>query len=467
MFFLILTPSILGVNAFKMENLLSKKQDFGINSIIDSSDPFDGYILYTPIRSKITYLINNEREVVHTWKSNYSQGLGVYLLENGNLIRSDCPGLPTILGGGFSGRVEMFDWNSSLIWEFEYMNKELCLHNDIEPLPNGNILMIAWELKNKSEAIGAGLNPDYYKGLPARFHVLLLDHIIEVEPTYPSGGNIVWEWHIMDHLIQDYDSTKDNYGVVADHPELIDINYRGITRELPVTNICDFSHLNSVDYNEEFDQILLSARNLNEIWVIDHNTTTEEAAGHTGGTYGKGGDLLYRWGNPEAYRAGSKKDQKLFGQHDARWIEEGCPGEGNITIFNNGYERRLIFSYSSVEEIVPPVDGGGNYYLEPGSSYGPKEMAWTYTSKPKFLFYSGYVSGALRLSNGNTLICGGGCRLFRIIPIGAYFFEVTSEKKIIWRYINPYPILMMNSVMKFEYYPPDYPGLGDFNKNLS
>ena len=113
------------------KNLLSTKQDFVINSSLKRPDPFDGYILYTPMRSKITYLVNNEREVVHTWKSNYSQALGVYLLENGSLIRSDCPGLPTMLGGGFSGRVEMFDWNGSLIWEFEYMTEEFCLHNDI------------------------------------------------------------------------------------------------------------------------------------------------------------------------------------------------------------------------------------------------------------------------------------------------------------------------------------------------
>jgi len=62
---------------------------------------------------------------------------------------------------------------------------------------------------------------------------------------------------------------------VADHPELIDINFGG--------RHADWNHLNSIDYNEEFDQILLSSHNQNEIWVIDHSTTTEEAAGHTGG----------------------------------------------------------------------------------------------------------------------------------------------------------------------------------------
>ena len=422
---------------------------------------FEGYILYTPLRSTTTYLINNKGEVVNTWESNYSQGLGVYLLENGNLIRSDCPRRPGMPGGGFSGRVEMFDWGGNLTWEFEYSNELHCLHNDIKPLPNGNILMIAWEIKNKTEAIEGGLNPDFFSGLAPRLQILEIDHLIEVKPNGTSGGDIVWEWHLWDHLIQDYDPAKQNYGVVVDHPELVDINYRGIERSAPITSKCDFSHANSVDYNEAYDQILLSARNLNEIWVIDHSTTTSEAAGHTGGRYGRGGDLLYRWGNPEAYRAGDKNDQKLFGQHDVRWIKSGLPGEGHITIFNNGYERRRFFSYSSVMEIVPPMDLYGHYYLEPGSTYGPEKPIWVYTTIPKFVFYSSYVSGAQRLSSGNTLICSASNGIFGL----CIFFEVTSEKKITWVYINPYPTPLLGSIMKFQYYPPDYPGVKDFAEN--
>ncbi len=75
------------------------------------------------------------------------------------------------------------------------------------------------------------------------------DHIIEVQPTGPTSGTIVWEWHVWDHLIQDYDSSKANYGVVGDHPELVDINYVTSTQQ-------DWMHTNSIDYNEKFDQIL-------------------------------------------------------------------------------------------------------------------------------------------------------------------------------------------------------------------
>ena len=421
-----------------------------------NKEHFNGYILFSPEFSTKTYLINNEGRIVHKWKSNHLQGLAVYLLENGNLLRSDSPGFnKNFLSAGYSGRVEMFDWNGTLIWEFEYLNKTVCLHNDIEPLPNGNILMIVWEIKDYNEAINAGCNPELLDT-----DTLRTDYIIEVEPTGETGGNIVWEWHIWDHLIQDYDPTKDNYGVVKDHPELIDINFRGIRKSLifPFLNH-DLTHINSIDYNEKLDQILLSSRNLNEILIIDHNTTTEEAASHTGGRRGRGGDILYRWGNPQVYRAGNTSNQKLFGPHDARWIELKCPGEGHISIFNNGFGRPGEF-YSSIDEIILPLDGNGSYYLGTGSYYGPEEPIWRYISEHPLFSYSGYISGAQRISNGNTIVC---------IGTRGIFFEVTYDKRVIWNYINlfPIPILGLNQVFKIQYYPFDYPGLitlyNDFN----
>jgi hypothetical protein len=405
------------------------------------SNTFRGYILYTPEYSTHTYLIDNNGSVVHSWDSDYLQGMGVYLLDNGDLVRSCLPYInPTFWGGGITGRVEKYNWAGSLLWEFEYSNQQHCLHHDVEPLPNGNILMIAWEYKTKEEAINAGLNPSMIL-----FDYVWPDKIIEVEPTGPATGEIVWEWHVWDHLIQDFDPTKDNYGVVADHPELIDINF-------PIRILMgDWQHVNSVDYEEEFDQILISARGQSEIWVIDHSTTTKEAAGHTGGNYGKGGDILYRWGNPKAYRAGTTDDQKFFDQHDARWIEAGYLGEGNIMVFCNGKHRPGL-EYSSIDEIVPPIDSNGNYYLESGSAYGPEEQIWRYTAPNPEDFYATYLSGVQRLYSGNTLICVGDT---------GTFFEVTPDKEIVWEYVNPYPTPLTNEVFTVRHYPPEDPADAD------
>ena len=76
------------------------------------------------------------------------------------------------------------------------------------------------------------------------------------------------------------------------------------------------------------DQIALTVRGCNEIWILDHSTTTKEAAGHTGGKHGKGGDLIYRWGNPAAYGRGTMRDQQLIQQHDAEWIPAAPPEQG-------------------------------------------------------------------------------------------------------------------------------------------
>lgn len=403
---------------------------------------FNGYTLFNPEYSTNTYLINNNGTIVHIWQSNYIQGLTVKLLENGDIIRTAYQFNPVFMAGGITGRIERFDWNNTLVWEFAYSNNQQCLHHDFEMLPNGNILMIAWEYKTAAEAIQAGRNPF---SLPTG--KLWPDHIIEVEASGSSGGDIVWEWHIWDHLIQDYDISKDNYGVVADHPELVDINY-GI--ESGKTS-ADWNHINAIDYHEEFDQILLSAHNQNEIWVIDHSTTTQEAAGHTGGNSGKGGDILYRWGNPAVYQAGNVDDQKLFGQHDAQWIDPNCPGGGHILIFNNG-QGRPEGHYSSVDEIVSPVDSNGTYYLESGCSYGPEESFWSYTAENPFDFYSGNLAGAQRLPNGNTLICNGA---------NGIFLEVTNEKKTVWEYMNVYPNIMNNQVFTITRYAPEYPGLSN------
>lgn len=290
--------------------------------------------------------------------------------------------------------------------------------------------LIAWEYKSESEAIEAGRDPGSLGD-----GELWPDSIIEVEPDGASGGTIVWEWHVWDHLVQDYDPGKGNYAAVANHPELVNLNYTMNTN-------ADWNHINSVDYNAEYDQILVSVHNFSEIWIIDHSTTTAEAASHSGGLYGKGGDLLYRWGNPQTYDAGSSDDQQLFVQHDAEWVESGLPGEGDILVFNNG-KGRSDGNYSSVDEIVPPVNSDGSYTLDAGSAYGPAAAVWSYTADTPTDFYAQSISGAQRLPNGNTLVCSG--------PDG-YFFEVTDSGEVVWDYTAS------GAVFRVERYATDYTG---------
>jgi hypothetical protein len=359
------------------------------------------------------------------------------------------------LGGGEGGRIEEYTWNDSLVWQFNYVTDSFTQHHDVKRLPNGNIIMLVAEKKLLADVLAAGFDPGKLSPDIFQNGYMAPDCIIEVQPTPPAGGNIIWEWHVWDHLIQDYDAAKANYGVVNAHPELVDCD--GDHRILPLF----WNHMNCIDYNPAFDEIAVSVRGNSEVWVIDHSTTTAQSASHTGGMHGKGGDLLYRWGNPLTYGRGTNNDQKYDEQHDVEWVHPDCPGAGNMACFNNG----LIRGYSTVDEITPPVDGNGNYTLNPGSAYGPTALTWTYMDTPPDSLFARDISGAQRLQNGNTLIDDG--------PLGK-FIEVTTTGDVVWIYINPtintgplcqgdsiphdstHPDETLNSVFRVYRYPPDY-----------
>ena len=397
----------------------------------------EGQILYSPMWTTTTYLRFADGSLNHSWSSSYFPGVAVWWLGDGTILRTIRVGTGPGSGGA-GGGVQKVDWDGNIIWDFRYNRDGVRSHHDVKTLPDGNVLLIAWETKTRAETIAAGRNPDYVS-----YDGFMPDHVIEVQPTGPSSGEIVWEWHVWDHLIQDYDASKANYGVVGDHPELVDIN-------IALEDGSDWMHTNSIDYNEEYDQILLSVNSFNEIWVIDHSTTTEEAAGHTGGNSGKGGDLLYRWGNPKAYRAGTTSDQKFFLQHDATWIDEGYPGGGNILVFNNGEFDPIppTTSYSSVNEITPPVNDAGEYYLEPGSPYGPENLTWSYTGNPPTSFFAFHLSGAYRLPTGNTLITHGE---------SGKIFEVTPEGATVWQYNTGGQLFKAEVISSEEPPEPDVP----------
>ena len=386
-----------------------------VGTILNKADSYDGYTLFAPNNSTSTYLINNCGVIVNQWNSSFNPGNAVYLLENGNLLRTGRIINDNITIGGIGGALELYDWDGNILWNYTYSSPTFTQHHDIYPLPNGNILILSLELMTEAESIQAGRDPDLLED--GRIYN---EQILELEPVGTNQANIVWEWNIKDHLIQDHDSTKDNFGVIANNPQRLNFNYTN-TAGSPE----NWLHCNSMQYNETLDQIILSSRVLSEIYIIDHSTTTAQAAGTTGGIYGKGGDLLFRWGNKEAYNKGDADDRTLFGQHYPHWIPDGLTDAGKIIIYNNGSSTR---PYSSIDIIDPEVSTPGNYIYDSVNGYGPTNAEYSYTAPVNTDFFSSILSSAQRLPNGNTLICDGD---------SGYFFEIDSDENIVWEYINP------------------------------
>jgi hypothetical protein len=378
----------------------------------DAGSLDDGYVLFAPVNRTTTYLIDKCGRLMKTWNSSYKAGMSAYLLPDGTLFRTADVNNTTFTAAGQGGRVEKIDWSSNLTWSFMVSDSLKCQHHDAKVLPNGNVLIIAWELKTNTEAIAQGRDPSL---VPI---TLWSEQVLEVQPLGANGGNIVWEWHLWNHLVQDFDAAKPNYGVVGSNPQLLNLNFNA-----SATN-SDWIHMNAVDYNPVLDQILLSSHNTDEIWIIDHSTTTAQAAGHTGGNSGKGGDFLWRWGNPQAYNHGTSADQKFFGQHNAYWIESGMPYANQIMVFNNGIARPGG-NYSTVEIINPPVNG---YNYTATLPYLPVSNSWIYNDGNPYSFYANNVSGAQQLSNGNVIMCNGRAGTFS---------EVTSSGTTVWKYVSP------------------------------
>ena len=426
--------------------------------MVHTEDAYDGYVLFSPLSDNDVYLMDNDGRIIHTWDI---EGMAAvretHLLENGHLVLSaeardeiDFSLMPVV--SPINGSIREYTWDSELVWEVQFISAETRQHHAIDIMPNGNILAILWDYHSLDEALAMGLDTSF-ANIEFREHKFLLpDIIIEINP---SSSEFVWQWDPWDHLVQNVDPDLPNYGDVAEHPHRIEINYhswflRG--EEPPRIGGGDWMHSNSVNYSPELDQVVLSVRHFDEFWIIDHRASAEEAAGPAG-------DLLYRWGNPFAYRQGDQTaDRQLFRQHDVHWIDAGLPGEGNILLFNNQNQIGTDEKYSSVIELKLPLQPDGSYDWEQEA-----EIVWSYAADG---FHSKIMSGAQRLPNGNTFITEG---------YHGRLIEVTSDGETVWEFVNPQTRNGLvrqgdppnpegingrdrNRLFRVHKYPADYPG---------
>ena len=423
----------------------------------NDSNAVNGYSLFSPLSDFTTYLIDNCGSVVNTWEFQNFPGMMTYLLDDGSVLKAmrifDGFGV-----GGSGGLLQRQSWEGDLLWDYEYSTDSLKQHHDMEVLENGNILIIAWERRTDEDIIAAGRDPEKIGK-----NGLWMEQVVELKPIGTDSAEIVWEWHLYDHLIQDFDPTQNNFGDVKSNPQRLDINYRSFTdQQLNLSGSADWLHFNSIDYNPELDVIIISSRNSNEIYAIDHSTSSLEAAGSTGGRYGKGGDFLFRWGNNKVFDS-LQTNQILYAQHDARWTDINGDYTGEITIFNNGLGREDDDA-SSIEIIRPVFENGEFVYDASENSYAIIHEQ-TIFPEDEYPFTSPRMSGVQTLENGNLLICAGN--------FGSVY-EIDRSGNLYWKFVNPLVVgtaveqgtpAFENDIFRVLRYPVDHPAFED--KDLS
>lgn len=423
-----------------------------------TEDAMEGYTFFSPFSGTKAYMIDNCGNLINEWDRGTRPGLSAYFLENGLMMRTyKVSPIGQFTSASNAGGIELVDWDNNLVWKYEINTSEQLSHHDAVMMPNGNILVLTWEMTYREELIELGRNPNEIA--PQNF--MWSEKILELEPIGENDAKIVWQWHINDHYIQDFDASKTGFGVVSEHPELFDINQPEIG-SINSNSSRDWTHMNAIDYNEELDQILISVRNTDEVWILDHSTTTEEAATHAGGRYGKGGDILYRWGNPSAYQRGLVGDQLLWGQHGTNWIKSGLANEGALLIYNNGNGKPGT-DFSQAQILFPPQDSLGFYSSNDTDPFGPPSANTIYGDLNSESFYSPFLSNAQQLENGNTLINAGSPGLI---------FEVTPDREVVWAYKIPLfgdvpatqgQNVSSNGNFRAYKFPVDFSGFDDIN----
>ena len=382
-------------------------------TVYDPTNVFDGYTLIYPHNQPHAYLLNFCGEVVHQWESDADSRPGntAYLMPNGDLLMTRRPasiaGNPIWAGGG-GATIERRTWENEVIWSYTQNDDSARFHHDIAPMPNGNVLAICWEAIDSTAALAAGANPETLMGVG-----LWSEKVVELAPDGSGGAEVVWEWRLWDHLIQDMNPEAANFGVVAENPNKVDLNY-----PTPENLPADFVHMNSIDYNPLNDHILLSAPEFDEVWIIDHSPFSN-------------GDLKWRWGNPEAYDTADSTQHHLHYQHDANWVDEpyqmGSPFLGKISIFNNrvpGEEGER----SALTVVAPPYDEYENQYLIQDGVFAPSAPDWNWQAADPLSFSSGGLSSFQPLAGPRFLVCEG--RAGRIS-------EITLAGDTVWQYVTP------------------------------
>ena len=193
----------------------------------DPAKASPGYTLFSPFRGQNTYLIDMSGNVVHYWP--YPKGWSMEgseavekharLLRDGTLLRGT---IDRAGKGGRSGAIyQIMDWDGQVIWEHDEERPGYTPHHEFRMIWNPKLeertlLYVSSKDMTHEEAIALGVDPalrDDYSSRP--------DGVVEVD----MDGNVIWEWNIADHVVQDVVESLSTYGVVSDHSGKMDLNF--------------------------------------------------------------------------------------------------------------------------------------------------------------------------------------------------------------------------------------------------
>lgn len=360
----------------------------------DQNGMEDSYILVNNIMGGKVFLMDKTGTIVQNWEMEYGLGNDCTLLDNGQLLAMLKDADAKITFGGYGGIIRILNKDSSVAKEIKYSSENQIAHHDIEMLPSGNLLFLVWEKITAATALENGFNTE---------RELFPEALIEIDP---NTNETVWAWHSMDHLVQDLDDTKLNFGNISENFRKIDINYE--EREEDKID-GDIMHSNGITYDIENDIIFMSVNNFSEVWAIDHSTTMEEAKSSSGGNFGYGGDLLYRFGNPTAYQ-NTNGTRLFYNMHNPNLINQN---QSMLVYANqNNISQSEVFEFD-LNSLTLALDTNNEPIIN-----------WSYTNPD---LYSRIVSSAIRQKNGNTLITDSDTGII----------EVSSDGNIVWEFKGP------------------------------
>lgn len=348
-------------------------------------------LLIVPDYGRETVLLDSDGKEMLVWKSQQTNAGGARLLKDRALLHVvnrplQRPFQQAIFGGG----LEILDADSKVVWSFWNATSHHATCGDALQLPNGNILTSIVEWKSREEVIRAGRDPALVD-----LQGMLVPGLMEVRPSGPTGGIPVWKWSLWDHVYQRSNAALPGFSEEA-KDGCIDINQGRLKRRNWIKPF-------ELDYNAEEKLVVLTMQN-REAWIIDHTTTTEEAATGKGGKKGKGGRLLAKL----AY-ASSKEHASIPTQ--SAWWQTG----GDLAVL------RTNSTFVKVSMKDP-----GKIQVGEHQTARRKQIPFPAPDGKKI-----NVQNARFFSDGSLALTSG----FR-----GQIVRLSENGQILWRYQNPYGV---------------------------